>query len=176
MMHADHTRSRLRVAVDIGGTFTDLVLLEGDVLQGAAKTLTTDPDPAEGVASGLQELLEGWDASLISEIVHGTTLVSNALIERKGAVTALIATEGFVDVLTSRRELRYDLYDLFIELPEPLVPRRRRHAVRETRAGEWHRRYADRRVRYRRNRPQVALRRSRSGGSFIPSLVRSSRA
>lgn len=125
------TDSYLRIAVDIGGTFTDLVLLEANVLRGTTKILTTYPDPSDGVAAGLTDLLSGWNRDSIIELVHGTTLVANALIERKGATTALITTEGFTDVLTSGRELRYDLYDLFIELPEPLVPRRRRFGVHE---------------------------------------------
>lgn len=120
-----------RIAVDIGGTFTDLALVRNETLESTVKTLTTYPDPSEGVAMGLRELLEGREPQLMTEIVHGTTLVSNSLIERKGARTALVTSEGFIDVLTTGREQRYDLYDLFIELPEPLAPRRRRYAVAE---------------------------------------------
>jgi N-methylhydantoinase A len=122
---------QLRVAVDIGGTFTDLVLLDENRVVATGKVLTTPDDPSRGVAEGVEELLDGHDAEAVVEVVHGTTLVSNALIERKGAVTGLITTEGFRDVLASGREQRYDLYDLFLELPEPLVPRRRRWGVRE---------------------------------------------
>ncbi|MGH8912047.1 MAG: hydantoinase/oxoprolinase family protein [Acidimicrobiia bacterium] len=121
----------LRVAVDIGGTFTDLVLHEGDHLVATAKTLTTYPDPAAGVAKGISDLLAEWPHENVTEVVHGTTLVSNALIERRGSVIALLTTKGFRDVLTSRKEQRYDMYDLFIQMPEPLVPRRRRYGIDE---------------------------------------------
>jgi len=130
-MAVKETGDQLRIAVDIGGTFTDLVLLEGDILRHTAKTLTTYPDPSEGVATGLEEILPGWERERISELVHATTLVSNALIERKGAVTALITTAGFRDVLAAGKEQRYELYDLGIEMPEPLVPRRRRFEASE---------------------------------------------
>lgn len=125
------THAALRIAVDIGGTFTDLVLLEDDYLEATAKTLTTYPDPSEGVATGIQNLMAGWPHEKVAEVVHGTTLVSNALIERKGAITALLTTRGFRDVLTSGKEQRYDMYDLFIEMPEPLVPRRLRYGLSE---------------------------------------------
>lgn len=128
---ANSDRLPLRIAVDIGGTFTDLVLNQDDRLVATTKTLTTYPDPSEGVTTGIRELLTDWSREEVGEIVHGTTLVSNALIERKGAVTALLTTEGFRDVLTSGKEQRYDMYDLFLEMPEPLVPRRRRHGLPE---------------------------------------------
>lgn len=121
----------LRVAVDIGGTFTDLVLHEDDRLVATAKTLTTYPDPSDGVATGIRELLSGWPRESVAEVVHGTTLVANSLIERRGAVIALLTTKGFRDVLTSGKEQRYDMYDLFIQMPEPLVPRRRRYGIDE---------------------------------------------
>lgn len=121
----------LRVAVDIGGTFTDLVLHQDDLLVATAKTLTTYPDPSDGVATGIRELLSGWRRESVAEVVHGTTLVTNSLIERRGAVIALITTKGFRDVLTSGKEQRYDMYDLFIQMPEPLVPRRRRYGIDE---------------------------------------------
>ena len=89
------------------------------------KVLTTPEDPSEGVEKGLYELLgrEGVDARQVGTIVHGTTLVTNALIERRGAKTALLTTEGFRDALAIGTEHRYDMYDVFIEKPEPLVPR-----------------------------------------------------
>lgn len=121
----------LRVAVDIGGTFTDLVLHEADRLAATVKTLTTYPDPSQGVANGIRELLADWPRGSVTEVVHGTTLVSNALIERRGSVIALLSTKGFRDVLTSGKEQRYDMYDLFIQMPEPLVPRRRRYGIDE---------------------------------------------
>jgi N-methylhydantoinase A len=98
---------------------------------GTAKVLTTSTDPSIAVETGITRLLRQVQAEDVGEVVHGTTLVANALIERKGATTALVHTRGFRDVLTIRRELRYDLYDLFLDMPEPLVPRRLRYAVEE---------------------------------------------
>ncbi|HZD37956.1 MAG TPA: hydantoinase/oxoprolinase family protein, partial [Actinomycetes bacterium] len=123
--------SRTRIAVDIGGTFTDLVLVEGGRVTANAKVLTTPGDPSIAVETGIGRLLERLGAGCVDEVVHGTTLVANALIERKGATTALVTTKGFRDVLGIRRELRYDLYDLFLEMPEPLVPRRLRFEAAE---------------------------------------------
>jgi N-methylhydantoinase A len=120
----------LRVGVDIGGTFTDLVLLENGVVRAVAKTPTTPDDPSLAVETGLRELLVDVDPADV-EVVHGTTLVSNALIERKGAKTALVTTKGFRDVLDIAREQRYDLYDLALELPPPLVARRHRYEADE---------------------------------------------
>ncbi len=124
--------SRRRVAVDIGGTFTDLVLADGGRLIARAKTLTTPGDPSEGVERGLRQLLgESTDPPAIAEVIHATTLVSNALIERRGARTGLVTSAGFRDVLDIGREHRYDMYDLFLDLPRPLVPRRLRWEVDE---------------------------------------------
>ena len=120
-----------RVAVDIGGTFTDLVLMRSGTVVASAKLLTTPGDPSIAVESGLVRLLQLVPGPEIGEVVHGTTLVANALIERKGASTALVTTKGFRDVLSIRRELRFDLYDLFLDLPEPLVPRRLRFELDE---------------------------------------------
>lgn len=125
------TDDSLRVAVDIGGTFTDLIVQQESRLVATAKVLTTYPDPSEGVATGIKGLLADFGADSVAEVVHGTTLVSNALIERRGATTALLATKGFRDVLTSGKEQRYDMYDLFIRMPEPLVARRRRYGIDE---------------------------------------------
>ncbi len=125
---------RHRVGVDIGGTFTDLVLIDDQTARRAlGKVLTTPDDPSEGVERGLVELLgrEGVEAGQVGTIVHGTTLVTNALIERRGARTALLTTEGFRDALAIGTEHRYDMYDVFIEKPEPLVPRNLRYGVRE---------------------------------------------
>lgn len=120
-----------RIAVDIGGTFTDGAAQIGD--QGpilTAKVLTTPDDPSRAVAdvvSGLLrkalELAGAGQVARLSEIVHGTTLVTNAILERKGARTGLVVTAGTADALRIAREIRYDLYDMDIELPEPLVPR-----------------------------------------------------
>ena len=120
-----------RIGVDIGGTFTDLVLLVDGAIAAVGKTLTTPADPSVAVAEGVERLLGEARPEDISEVVHGTTLVANALVERKGAVTALVTTRGVRDALAIRREHRYDIYDLFLELPEPLVPRRRRWEVDE---------------------------------------------
>jgi len=125
---------RIAVGVDIGGTFTDLVLLADRSRPPALhKVLTTSRDPAEAVIQGVRELLASQDLRLrdITLLVHGTTLATNAIIERKGAKTALLTTEGFRDVLQTGTELRYALYDLFIEFPAPLVPRERRIPIAE---------------------------------------------
>ncbi len=115
-----------RAGVDTGGTFTDFVVL--DEATGAfaiGKTLTTPDDPSRAIETGLGEALRRAGAALteVGQIIHGTTLVTNAVIERKGARTALLATRGFRDVVEIGREHRYDLYDLMLELPQPLVPR-----------------------------------------------------
>jgi N-methylhydantoinase A len=116
----------VRIGIDIGGTFTDFLLIDG--ANGAFavhKALTTPQDPSLAVLDGLRTLLvdAAIDPATVTQIVHGTTLVTNALIERKGAVTGLLTTKGFRDAVEIGREHRYDLYDLFIDLPEPLVPR-----------------------------------------------------
>ncbi|MGH2671601.1 MAG: hydantoinase/oxoprolinase N-terminal domain-containing protein, partial [Actinomycetota bacterium] len=129
---AAKTRSgAARIAVDIGGTFTDLVLVRDGRVAANAKVLTTSSDPSVAVETGLLRLMEQVSPEDVAEVVHGTTLVANALIERKGAITALVATKGFRDTVTIRRELRYDLYDLFLEMPEPLARRRLRYEVTE---------------------------------------------
>jgi N-methylhydantoinase A len=123
-----------RVGVDIGGTFTDLVVIdEVTGALGVGKVLTTAKDPAHGVEQGVQSLLDEAhvDPARVRAVVHGTTLATNALIERKGARTALLTTEGFRDALEIRREGRYDMYDLLIDPPAPLVPRHLRREVPE---------------------------------------------
>ena len=121
-----------RLAVDIGGTFTDLALEQGQ-RRWTAKVLTTPAAPEQGVLEGVAAILAeaGLAPADIGLVIHGTTLATNALIERKGARTALITTEGFRDVLALGNEARYDQYDLQIVLPEPLVPRRLRLPVPE---------------------------------------------
>jgi len=116
-----------RIAVDIGGTFTDGVLENPDTGRiRVAKALTTPKDPGEAVSRVIGDLLESVDTPLadsnVRTVVHGTTLVTNALIERKGAKTGLLVTEGTRDVIDIGREVRYDLYDLGLELPKSLVP------------------------------------------------------
>lgn len=116
-----------RVGADIGGTFTDLIIVDehtGEYRIG--KTLTTPDDPSRGVETGLLETLDafpGVTTADIRHLIHGTTLVTNALIERKGAPTALLTTAGFRDSVEIGRETRYDLYDLMLQQPQPLVPR-----------------------------------------------------
>ena len=122
------------LAIDIGGTFTDIVLLQANTGRFAvAKVLTSYPDPSEAVLSGTRDLLrdQALEPDQISRTIHGTTLVTNALIERKGAKTALLTTRGFKDTLLISREGRYDIYDLNLVLPEPLVERRLRLEVAE---------------------------------------------
>lgn len=123
----------LRVGIDIGGTFTDLSVLDQHGIVAVGKTLTTHDEPAAAVASVLSDTLRsnGLRASDVASVVHGTTLVTNALIERRGAMTALLTTEGFRDVIEMGREHRYELYDLDLELPRPLVPRYLRVGIRE---------------------------------------------
>ena len=123
-----------RFGVDIGGTFTDLVVVDettGTIRVG--KVLTTAKDPAHGVEQGIQTLLDEAQVApaRVGAVVHGTTLATNALIERKGAKTALLSTAGFRDALEIGREGRYDMYDLFIDSPAPLVPRHLRREVDE---------------------------------------------
>ena len=120
-----------RIGVDIGGTFTDFVLLDGNRVVGGGKTLTTHGDPSVAVAEGVRRLLDDSGYDHVREVVHATTLVPNTLIERTGAIVALLTTRGFRDTLAIRREHRYDLYDLFLELPKPLVPRRLRWELDE---------------------------------------------
>lgn len=124
----------MKLGIDIGGTFTDFVLFDDRSNQlYFAKTLTTYPDPTVGIFNGVKELEEkfGFPVKEMSGIVHGTTLVTNAVIERKGAKTAFITTKGFEDVLEIGREMRYDIYDIFLTMPKPLVPRNLRMGVSE---------------------------------------------
>src|SRR5512132_692530 len=123
---------RARLAADIGGTFTDIVL-EHRGRRHAAKVLTTTRAPEEGVLEGIARVLAAaaLGAGDVGVLIHGTTLATNALIERKGARTALLTTAGFRDVLEMGYEKRYEHYDLELELPAPLVPRELRFAVPE---------------------------------------------
>ncbi len=122
----------IRLGLDIGGTFTDVALEIGD-RRFTAKTLTTPRAPEEGVVAALRAVIgeAGIAPGEVSLIVHGTTLATNAIIERKGAKTALLTTEGFRDVVEIRHENRFEQYDVNIDLPPPLVPRRLRFPVRE---------------------------------------------
>lgn len=117
---------RFRVGVDIGGTFTDLVVVnDATGAFAVGKALTTPADPSQAVEAVLVETLQqaGIAARAVQQIVHGTTLVTNAILERTGARTALLTTQGFRDSIEIGREHRYDLYDLMLEHPQPLAPR-----------------------------------------------------
>lgn len=126
--------SSYRLGCDIGGTFTDFVLVNDETGEFQInKCLTTPGDPSDAVEQGIREMLARNPGFMpkIDEIIHGTTLVINAIIERKGAKTGLITTRGFRDVLELGREIRYDAYDIFSEYPLPLVPRSLRLEVTE---------------------------------------------
>jgi N-methylhydantoinase A len=121
-----------RIGVDIGGTFTDLVVFDGATGSFAVgKTLTTPRDPSQAVETLVLESLEreGIARGSVQQLIHGTTLVTNAIIERTGSHTALLATLGFRDSIEIGRENRYELYDLMLEMPQPLVPRYLRFGV-----------------------------------------------
>ena len=123
-----------RVGVDIGGTFTDFALFAEDGgMVGIHKQLTTPQDPSVAVIEGIQALLDrsGVAVADLQGVVHGTTLVTNAVIERRGAPTGMLVTKGFRDILDMRLERRYDLYDLTPGFPDPLVPRALRREVDE---------------------------------------------
>jgi N-methylhydantoinase A len=128
------SKSTLRIGVDVGGTFTDVLLVDdasGDF--HVAKTLTTLDDPARGILDAVASALKGAARvpSDLSTVIHGTTLVTNAIIQRAGAPTALVTTKGFKDVLDIAREHRYDMYDLLLEQPVPLSPRELRFELDE---------------------------------------------
>ena len=123
-----------RLGCDIGGTFTDFVLLNDQTGEiQINKCLTTPSDPSDAVEYGIREMERKTPDFVVKldEVIHGTTLVINSIIERKGAKTGLIATNGFRDVLELGREIRYAPYDIFAEFPKPLIPRRFRLEVDE---------------------------------------------
>ena len=123
-----------RLGIDIGGTFSDFALVDdaGGAIR-VGKVLTSAHAPEESVMRGIADLSGAVPGLLrrTSEVIHATTLVTNTILERKGAKTGLLTTEGFRDILEMAREVRYDIYDMFIRLPEPLVPRRLRLGVPE---------------------------------------------
>ena len=121
-----------RLGVDIGGTFTDVVL-EGAGALTSAKVLTTHGAPETAILTGMAQVCDqaGIAPSQIRQMIHGTTLATNALIERKGAKTALVTTQGFRDVIEMRTESRFEQYDLNLELPAPLLARNHRYAIEE---------------------------------------------
>ena len=122
----------IRLGVDIGGTFTDAVLETGTG-RYSTKVLTTYAAPENAIIEGMHKVcaLAGITPTDIDQIIHGTTLATNALIERRGAKTALITTRGFRDVIEMRTESRFEQYDLNLTLPDPLLPRNRRYVVTE---------------------------------------------
>ena len=122
-----------RLGVDIGGTFTDLVLESSNGVQASTKVLTTYDTPEDAIITGLQTVCKQVtiQPDKISQIIHGTTLATNALIERRGAKTALITTQGFRDVIEMRTESRFEQYDLNLTLPAPLLTRDHRYVVNE---------------------------------------------
>jgi len=126
------TQTSIRMGVDIGGTFTDVVLEIGSH-QFSTKVLTTYAAPENAIIDGMQQVCKQADiaASQIGQIIHGTTLATNALIERRGAKTALITTQGFRDVIEMRTESRFEQYDLNLTIPEPLIPRQQRFTLLE---------------------------------------------
>jgi len=124
------TPHSIRLGVDIGGTFTDVVL-EKDGALFSTKVLTTYSAPEDAIIDGLHQVCAKASVTpdQIGQIIHGTTLATNALIERRGAKTALITTEGFRDVIEMRTESRFEQYDLNLNLPDPLLPRQMRFTV-----------------------------------------------
>ena len=126
----------VRLAADIGGTFTDVVL-ETDAERYTTKVLTTSEAPERGAIQGIDKALNiaGISPTEVDVLIHGTTLATNALIERKGAKTAFLTTEGFRDILEMGFEKRFEHYDVFMDKPTPLVPRPLRRPVRERVSG-----------------------------------------
>ena len=131
-MHSEPGNSA-RLAVDIGGTFTDVVLERPAQPHVTAKLLTTHAHPGAAVLEGIATVLDRAKlaAADVGLIIHGTTLATNALIERSGAVTALLTTEGHRDALEMAHENRFEQYDVMIDRPRPLVPRYLRLPVNE---------------------------------------------
>jgi N-methylhydantoinase A len=131
-MSTKDRKSRVRLSSDIGGTFTDIVM-ERDGERLTSKVLTTPGEPERAVIDGTLSLLAEHEISPsdVDLFIHGTTLATNAIIERKGALTAVIGTEGFRDTLDIADEGRFDQYDIFIDKPAALIPRSRRFTVIE---------------------------------------------
>jgi len=112
-------RDQLRIGIDIGGTFTDFVIFDPSTKQiNTLKILSTPENPAQAVMDGLHQIRN----SSFAAIVHGSTVATNALLERKGARAALVATQGFKDILLIGRQNRPSLYDWTATPPEPLIP------------------------------------------------------
>lgn len=130
--------AKVRIAVDIGGTFTDIAVAMPDGLIHESKVSSTPDDPARAVVDGVAQLLSelGISPSAVAEILHGTTVGSNTILQRKGAKTGLITTRGFRDVLEIGRIRMPDMFDLTWDKPKPLVPRRHRLEVSERLAAD----------------------------------------
>ncbi len=124
-------QNKIRIGADIGGTFTDIALSVGETIY-SAKVLTDQQSPENAVLDGIFKVTQqaGISLSDLDSIIHGTTLATNALIERRGAKTAFITTEGFRDVIEMRTENRFDQYDLNLKISPPLIPRQHRYPVR----------------------------------------------
>ena len=159
---------RLRCGVDIGGTFTDVVIVEEATGRlHIHKLLTTPDDPSHAAIEGIAALLrrQGLPPEAVTTVIHGTTLVTNTLIERKGARTGLVTTRGFRDILEIGREKRYDIYDIFLEMPKPpLAPRRLRRSEGQPSGAPW------------RQSAPGSRRRRRSRPSRSPARVRGARS
>ncbi|MEO0492804.1 MAG: hydantoinase/oxoprolinase family protein [Actinomycetota bacterium] len=123
----------IRIGADVGGTFTDIVIELADGRYASTKVLTTHQAPEVGILDGIGRIAEQERIDLrdVTQIIHGTTLATNALIERRGAKTALVTTDGFRDVIETRTESRFEQYDLDIVLPTPLIQRADRHVISE---------------------------------------------
>lgn len=132
-MMQERVAGTIRVGADIGGTFTDITLLDGQGKLHISKVLTTHHAPEQAALQGLQQVAPAASVDLrhIDTVIHGTTLVINALIERRGVKTAPLCTEGFRDTLDIAQANRFDIYDLLIERPQPLVPPALRYALPE---------------------------------------------
>ncbi len=132
------TGRNLSVAIDIGGTFTDIVVADGTTFIDQEKVLSTPDDYSRAIQDGLVRLFAraGISPASVNLVVHGTTIATNAIIEGRGAKTALLTTEGFADVLELRRMRVPELYNFYYEKPRPLVPRRRRYEARERMAAD----------------------------------------
>src|SRR5438094_1527089 len=127
--------STVQIGVDIGGTFTDIVALDREGHLALTKVPSTPKDLLEGVGSAIRRVLDltGAPAAAVERFIHGTTVATNAILEQKGAVTAVLATDGFEDVLELGRQKRARMYDLEMDVETPtfLAPRRRRVGIRE---------------------------------------------
>ena len=132
---SDTSKGAVRIGADVGGTFTHVVLQRADGSYASTKVLTTHDAPERGILDGVERLATADGVALadVAQFIHGTTLATNALIERRGARTALVTTAGFRDVIETRTESRFEQYDLDIVLPAPLIARADRYTIDERR-------------------------------------------